>query len=60
MTTHNPTIIQEAQLLNQRWLQLCDAARVSEYLNQNDADKILDAHNSFNRKIYGKSFKPVN
>lgn len=60
MSTHNQAILQEAQLLNQRWLQLCDAARVSEYLNQNDADKILDAHNSFNRKIYGKSFKPVN
>lgn len=60
MSTHNPNIIQEAQLLNQRWLQLCDAARVSEYLNQNDMNKILDAHSTFNRKIYGKSFKPMN
>ena len=60
MRTHNQAIIQEAQLLNQRWLQLCDAARVSEYINQNDMDKILDAKVTFNRKIYGKSFKPIN
>lgn len=60
MTTHNPNILQEAQLLNQRWLQLCDAARVSEYVSQNDMDEILDAHVSFNRKSYNKSYKPIN
>lgn len=60
MRTHNPNIIQESQLLNQRWLQLCDAARVSEYITQNEMNEILDVKTSFNRKIYNKSYKPIN
>lgn len=56
---HNAQMLQEAQLLEQRWLKLCDAARVPSYLNQNDANKILDAKVSFNRKIFNKSYKPV-
>lgn len=55
---HNAQMIQEAQLLEQRWLKLCDAARV-KYLNQNDMDKILDAKHKFNRKIFNKAYKPV-
>lgn len=56
--THNTQMIQEAQLLEQRWQKLCDAARV-KYLNQNDMDKILDAKHRFNRKIFNKAYKPV-
>lgn len=56
---HNASIIQEAQLLEQRWLKLCDAARVAEYVSQNDMNKILDAKVNFNRKIFNKSYKPV-
>lgn len=56
--THNAQMIQEAQLLEQRWQKLCDAARV-KYLNQNDMDKILDAKHRFNRKIFNKAYKPV-
>lgn len=56
---HNNQMIQEAQLLEQRWLKLCDAARVPSYINQNDMNKILDAKVSFNRKIFNKSYKPV-
>ena len=52
-------MIQEAQLLEQRWLKLCDAARVPSYMNQNDINRILDAKVSFNRKIFNKSYKPV-
>jgi hypothetical protein len=51
-------MIQEAQLLEQRWLKLCDAARV-KYLNQNDMDKILDVKHKFDRKIFNKAYKPV-
>ena len=56
---HNTQMIQEAQLLEQRWLKLCDAARVPSYMNQNDINRILDAKVSFNRKIFNKSYKPV-
>lgn len=58
LITHNQAILQEAQLLEQKWNKLCDAARV-KYLNQNDFDRILDAHSNFNRKSYGKSYKPL-
>lgn len=57
--THNQAMLQEAQLLEQKWLKLCDAARVKNYLNQNDMNKILDAKASYNRKIFNKSYKPL-
>ena len=59
MRTHNPAILQESQLLNAQWLKLCDAARVAEYMSQNDIDKVLDARTTFNRKLFNKSYKPV-
>lgn len=49
-----------AQAIQKDWLRLCNNARTPEYLNQNDMDKILDAKTSWNRKQYGKSFKPCN
>ena len=52
-------MLQEAQLLEQRWLKLCDAARVSIYINQNEMNTILDAKTSWNRKIFNKSYKPM-
>lgn len=55
---NNQQLLQMAQLLEQRWLKLCDAARVRK-LNQNDMNEILDAKSSYNRKYYGKSYKPI-
>lgn len=55
---NNQQTLQAAQLLEQRWLKLCDAARVRK-LNQNDMNEILDAKSNWNRKIYGKSYKPI-
>lgn len=55
----NANIIQMAEILNQKWLKLCDAARVPVYLNQNDINKILDAKSSWNRKQFNKSYKSV-
>lgn len=55
---NNSNDIQMAQILEQRWLKLCDAARVTK-LNQNDMNEILDAKSNWNRKIYGKSYKPI-
>lgn len=59
LKTHNQGIIQEAQLLEQRWYRLCDAARVPQYINQNEMNEILDAKTSWNRKIFNKSWKFV-
>lgn len=55
----NQQSLQLSQTLEAKWLTLCDQARVPEYLSQNDMDKILDAQYSADRKVYGKSYKPI-
>lgn len=45
-----------SQDLYGKWLRLCNNARVSEYLSDNDLDKILDARTNWNRKAYGRSY----
>lgn len=52
-------ILQLAQVIQQDWLKFCNAARIPDYINQNDFDAILDAKVSWGRKIYNKSFKPI-
>ena len=52
-------IIRLSQVVKEDWLRNCNAARISEHLNQNDMDAILDAKTSWNRKSYGKSYKPA-
>jgi hypothetical protein len=59
LMTNNPNIIQMAQLLKQEWLQKCDAARVPTSVSMNEMNEILDAKTSWNRKIYNKSYKPI-
>lgn len=59
LKTHNQLILQESQLLEQRWYRLCDAARVPQRINQNEMNEILDAKTSWNRKIFNKSWKYV-
>ena len=57
--THNQVIMQEAQYLRKRWLGLLDAARVPNYISQNEMNDILDAKYSWDRKVYNKSYKPM-
>lgn len=57
--TNNQAVLMMAQELKQQWLFHCDAARVSQYISQNEMDSILDAQTSWGRKTYGKSFKPI-
>ena len=52
-------LIQLAQTISSDWLKFCNAARVPSHFTQNDMDAILDAKVSWNRKSYGKSFKPI-
>lgn len=56
---NNKAALQMAQDLEQKWLFHCDAARVPEFISQNDMDAILDAKTSWNRKKYHFSFKPT-
>ena len=55
----NPDILKMTQLLKDDWLRKSNAARIPEHLSQNDMDQILDAKSSWNRKGYGKAFKPI-
>lgn len=52
-------IVQLAQTINADWLRLCNAARIPTHLSQNDMDTILDVKVRWDRKGYGKSFKPL-
>ena len=57
--TNNKMVLQMAQDLKQQWLFHCDAARVAEYVSQEEMNKILDVQSSWGRKTYGKSYKPI-
>lgn len=57
--TNNKSALQMASDLRQSWLFHCDAARVPEYISQNEMDMVLDANASWNRKKYRFSYKPT-
>lgn len=59
LKTRDQATIQLAALLEQKWKSLCTQARVDEYLTQNEMDEILNVATSWDRKRFGKSFKPV-
>lgn len=59
LMTNNANIIQAANLLKQQWNVQCDQARVTDYINQNEMNQILDAKSSWNRKMHNKSYKPI-
>lgn len=52
-------LMKMALQVKQEWLRACSAARVPEHLSQNDMDKILDASVRWDRKLYGKTMKPI-
>ena len=49
---------QLASALKSDWLRACNSARVRS-MTQNEMDDILDVKTRWDRKVYGKSFKPV-
>ena len=57
--TNNSSIFQIAQTIKRSWLIHCDAARVPEYVNQNEMNDLLDIISSHNRKVHGRSYKPT-
>lgn len=59
LVTKDSASMQMAQLLEQKWKSLCSQARIQMYLNQNDMDEILNVSVGWDRKRFGKSFKPI-
>lgn len=57
--TRDATTFQMAQLMEVKWKTLCTQARVPDYINQNEWDEILNVQTSWDRKRFGKSFKPI-
>lgn len=57
--TQSQSVMAIAKDIKQQWLFHCDAARVPEYVNQNEMDSILNVQSSHNRKVYNRSYKPV-
>lgn len=53
------TSIQIAQTLELKWRQLCNAARLPEHFTQNEMNDIADVQTRWDRKLYGRSFKPI-
>lgn len=49
----------QMQYLEQNWLKKCTQARVPDFINQNEMDEILNVSTSWDRKRFGKSFKPI-
>ena len=59
LRSNNQAVFQMAQTIKRQWLIHCDAARVPEYVNQNEMNDVLEAMSSHNRKVYGRSYKPT-
>lgn len=59
LRTNNSTTLQLAQTIKKQWLIHCDAARVPEYVNQNEMNDLLEVMSSANRKVHGRSYKPT-
>ena len=59
LRSNNSAVFQMAQTIKRQWQIHCDAARVPEYVNQNEMDDLLDVTYSYNRKIHGRSYKPT-
>lgn len=59
LRTNNANTLQIAQLIKAQWLQYCNAARTPDYISQNEMDSVLEQMSSQNRKVHGRSYKPM-
>ena len=59
LRSNNSAVFQMAQTIKRQWLIHCDAARVPEYVTQNEMNDLLDTVSSHNRKVHGRSYKPT-
>ena len=59
LRSNNSAVFQMAQTIKKQWQIHCDAARVPEYVNQNEMNDLLEVMSSANRKVHGRSYKPT-
>lgn len=59
LATNDQVSMQFAQIMKADWEKKCTQARIPEYLNQNEMDEILNVSHSWDRKRFGKSYKPI-
>ena len=59
LRSNNSAVFQMAQTIKKQWLLHCDAARVPEYVGQNEMNDLLEIASSHNRKVHGRSYKPT-
>lgn len=59
LVTRDQVAMQFAQLLKLDWEKKCTQARVPDHMNQNEMDEILNVSTGWDRKRFGKSFKPM-
>ena len=59
LRSNNSAVFQMAQTIKRQWLIHCDAARVPEYVSQNEMNDLLEVFSSHNRKVHGRSYKPT-
>jgi hypothetical protein len=59
LRSNNSVVFQMAQTIKKQWLLHCDAARVPEYVSQNEMNDLLEVTSSHNRKVHGRSYKPT-
>lgn len=59
IATNNSNMIQLSQVLDRKTATLIDQARIPDSISQNEMNEILDAKTSWDRKVYGKSYKPI-
>lgn len=59
LRSNNQAVFQMAQTIKKQWQIHCDAARIPEYVSQNEMNDLLDVVSSANRKVHGKSYKPT-
>lgn len=59
LRSNNQAVFQMAQTIKKQWQIHCDAARVPEYITQNEMNDLLEQVSSHNRKVHGRSYKPT-
>ena len=59
LTTRDVNTFNMAKDLENSWKTLCTQARIPDYITQNEIDEILNVATSWDRKRFGKSFKPI-
>lgn len=59
LRSNNSAVFQMAQTIKKQWQIHCDAARVPEYVTQNEMNDLLETMSSYNRKVHGRSYKPT-